>query len=158
MITLVTPSSKHCPCSCMCQSKEVAPFPPLLCLLSEPLLAPFILQGEEVSVVVNQKILGKISRMVSVFLKQIRIIFKTSRVLPIPWCRLCRHLWGEMVLPVGILPFFSFSFWKPAGSESKIHMTYYLLIMWQWISNTYKNTEILGSFLFLWNKNPTRSW
>ena len=32
-------------------------------------LAPLILQGEEVPVVINQKILGKISRTVSVFLK-----------------------------------------------------------------------------------------
>lgn len=43
----------------MCQGKKVPPFPALLCLLSEHPLALLILQGEELPVVVNQKILGK---------------------------------------------------------------------------------------------------
>lgn len=38
---------------------EVLPFPALLCLLSEPLLALLILHGDKVPVVVNQKILEK---------------------------------------------------------------------------------------------------
>lgn len=49
----------------------VSPFPALLCLLSEPLLALLILQGDKVPVVVNQKILGRISRIL-VFVKQIQ--------------------------------------------------------------------------------------
>lgn len=39
------------------QIKEVPPFPPLFCLLSEPLLALFVLQRVEVPVAVNQKVL-----------------------------------------------------------------------------------------------------
>lgn len=43
----------------MRQSREVSPFPALLCLLSEPLLAQVIVHGGEVPVTVNQKILQK---------------------------------------------------------------------------------------------------
>lgn len=50
---------------------EVPPFPVLLCQLFEPLLALFILYGDKVPVVVNQKILGKILRTDAIHLKQI---------------------------------------------------------------------------------------
>lgn len=87
MITINTQSNKHYfPCCCMCKSKEVPPFPALLCLLSEPLLALLILQSDEVPVVVNQKILGKISRTDSVFLNKSKPkqIFLLNWVLSIP--------------------------------------------------------------------------
>ncbi len=47
---------------------EVPPFPALLCLLSEPLLALLILHGDKVPVVINQNILGgkKIKQKISV--------------------------------------------------------------------------------------------
>lgn len=100
-ITIITRSNKHYfPCCCMCQSKEAPPFPALLCLFSEPLLALLIIQSDEVPVVVNQKILGKISRTDSVFFKQIKTkadsFFKTGfyqyldadcvAIFEVKWC------------------------------------------------------------------------
>lgn len=45
------------------QEFEAPPFPVLLRLLFEPLLALFVLQGNKVPVVVNQEILGDIIRI-----------------------------------------------------------------------------------------------
>lgn len=53
----------------MSQNLEVPPFPVLLRLLFQPLLALFILQGAKVPVAVNQQILGDIMRTDLVGLK-----------------------------------------------------------------------------------------
>lgn len=75
------------------EGSGVPPFVVLLGLLSDPLLALFVLQGDKVPVVVNQKILGdNIRNTLKPESNDSTLHFLWVRFLEIPWSQLCLHL------------------------------------------------------------------